>query len=343
VRVATSSGYSRPTALVTRSRSVRMPTVDDLVIATPGAARLTWSGGSGNPRIVSLYEQTKQLQWNASTDVDWSVPVEFGSALPEDSTFGLSAFRSSPLLSRGRAAWDAFRWEFHAWLASQFAHGEQGAVIASARLTEVLPDVDAKCFAAVQVADEARHVEAFSRYVRDKMPSTYPVAGPLASLLRDVFRDARWDITALGLHVILEGLAMAMLRMANHTFHDALIRDITRLAARDEARHVAFGIVLLQSTYAELSPTELAEREDVVLEAALHMHRWFLLDDVWRRLDVAPAEGVGFATTNPVMVAYRQAVFAKTAGSLARIGLMTDRVRAGLLDLGLLRNAEPAG
>jgi hypothetical protein len=315
-----------------------MRDVDDLVIATPGAARLSWAGGSGNPRIISLYEQTKQLQWNASTDVDWSVEVDFGSALPEDSTFGLSAYESSPLLPQGRRAWDGFRWEFHSWLASQFAHGEQGAVIASARLTELLPDVDAKCFAAVQVADEARHVEAFSRYVRDKMPDTYPVAGPLARLLRDVFRDGRWDITALGLHVILEGLAMAMLRMANRTFHDELIRDITRLAARDEARHVAFGIVLLQSVYRELSPAELAEREEVVLEAALHMHRWFLLEDLWERVGVARDAGAEFATSNPVMVAYRQAVFAKAAGSVTRIGLMTDRVRAGLLDLGLLRS-----
>jgi hypothetical protein len=313
-----------------------MRNVDGLTIPTPGDARLTWGGGSGDPRIVSLYEQTKQLQWNASTDVDWSVEVEFGSALPEDSTFGLSAFRSSPLARRGRGAWDSFRWEFHAWLASQFAHGEQGAVIASARLTEVLPDVDAKCFAAVQVADEARHVEAFSRYVREKMPSTYPVAGPLSRLLTDIFRDARWDITALGLHVILEGLAMAMLRMANSTFHDELIRDITRLAARDEARHVAFGIVLLKTVCSELSGAELAEREDVVLEAAAHMRRWFLLDDLWERVDVDRAEGVAFATGNPMMVAYRQAVFAKVAGSLSRIGLMTGRVRDGLLDLGLV-------
>lgn len=311
--------------------------VDQLTIATPGDALLTWRPGSANARILSLYEQTKQLQWNASTDVDWTIGVDFGAELPDDSAFGLSAFESSPLANRGRAAWDAFRWEFHAWLASQFAHGEQGAVIASARLTEVLPDVDAKCFAAAQVGDEARHVEAFSRYVREKLPTTYPVAGPLARLLQDIFRDARWDITALGLHVILEGLAMAMLRMAGSTFHDDLIRDITRLAARDEARHVAFGIVLLRDVYRDLGPAELAEREDVVLEAAGHMRRWFLLDDVWERVGVGRAEGAAFAERNPMMVAYRQAVFAKTAGSVARIGLMTERVRDGLLDLGLVR------
>jgi len=105
---------------------------------------------------------------------------------------------------------------------------------------------------------------------------------------------------------------------------------------------VAFGIVLLQSVYRELSAAELAEREEVVLEAALHMHRWFLLEDLWERVGVGRAEGAAFTTTNPVMVAYRQAVFAKAAGSLTRIGLMTGRVRDGLLDLGLLRTGGPA-
>lgn len=310
--------------------------VDGLTIATPGDTRPTRHYESGSARIVSLYEQSKLLQWNASTDVDWSIHVDYGAELPEDSAFGLTAFSCSPLARRGRRGWDAFRWEFHLWLASQFAHGEEGALVASARLAEVLPDVEAKCFAAVQVGDEARHVEAFSRYVREKMPATYPVATPLTRLLQDIFRDARWDMTALGLHVILEGLAMAMLRMANSTFHDTLIRNITRLAARDEARHVAFGIVLLHAAYAELDEAELAEREDVVLEAAGHMRSWFLLEDVWERMGVERAEGLAFAERNPMMVAYRQAVFAKVAGSLSRIGLMTDRVRGGLLDLGLL-------
>ncbi len=306
----------------------------------PVSARLTWRYEPRSPRVVALYEQAKQLQWNASTDLDWTIDVGFGRPLPEDSDFGLAAYRSSPFARHGRPRWDAFRWEFHAWLASQFAHGEQGAVVASARLAEVLPDVEAKCFAAGQVADEARHVEAFSRYVREKMPSRYPVAPPLAHLLADLFGDARWDMTALGLQIVLEGLAMAMLRLAGSTFHDDLIREITRLAARDEARHVAFGVLSLQPLYPALTGAERAVREEAVLEAASHMRAWFLLDDVWERVGIGRAEGMEFAATNPMMVAYRQAVFARAAGSLTRIGLMTGRVRDGLERLGLL---GPAG
>jgi hypothetical protein len=310
--------------------------VDELTVRTAVEARLTWDYDHTNPRLLSLYEQAKGLQWNASTDVDWSLDVPFGSPLPEDSAFAITAFEASPLARYGPEAWNDFRWEYHAWLASQFVHGEQGAVVASARLAETLPGVDAKFFAASQVGDEARHVEAFSRYVREKMPTSYPVAPALAELLEDMLDDSRWDVTALGLQVMLEGLAMATLRLANSTLHDDLIRQITRLAARDEARHIAFGIFSLEGLYAELGAAELAEREELVLEAADLMRRWFLLEDVWERLGVDREAGMAFAATNEMMVAYRRAVFAKVVSTLTRIGLLTPRVRDGLERLDLL-------
>jgi hypothetical protein len=306
-------------------------------VSTSVEARLDWDYAPAGPRVRALYEQAKQLQWNASTAVDWSIEVPFGEALPEDSAMGLRAFASSPLARFGRPTWDRFRWEFHSWLASQFAHGEQGAVVASARLAEVLPSAEAKCFAASQVADEARHVEAFSRYVREKMPQPYPIAEPLAAMLRDLLSDARWDMTALGLQIILEGLAMAALRLANGTLHDELIRAITRLAARDEARHIAFGIISLREHYPRLTAAERGEREDVVLQSAALMRDWFLLADVWERVGVSRAEGTAFSAADEMMVAYRRAVFGRAASALTRIGLMSDRLDRGLTDLGLLR------
>jgi len=311
--------------------------VTSLHLRTPVAPTLAGNHDARRPRVAALYEQAKRAQWNASTDLDWSVEVPFGAPLPDDSPFGIAAFERSPFACGGRTAWDAFRWEFHAWLASQFAHGEQGAVVAAARLTETLPDVEGKLFAASQVADEARHAEAFSRYVREKLPAAYPIAPALAALLQDLFEDPRWDLTALGLQIILEGLATAALRLARSTFHDELIREITRLAARDEARHVAFGILSLREVVPTLTKVELREREDLILTAAELMRRWFLLDDVWERVGVARDDGVAFAAQNELMVAYRQAVFAKAASSLGHVGLMTSRVRDGLERLDLLR------
>ncbi|MFG1674500.1 ferritin-like domain-containing protein [Micromonospora sp. NPDC049282] len=311
-----------------------------LSVTTPVPARLTWRYESEMPRVLALYERAKSAQWNATTDVDWSIPVPFGKPLPDDSAFAMASFEASPLAARGRPMWDTFRWELQSWMVSQFLHGEQGALVVAARLVEVVPDLDSKYYAASQAADEARHVEAFSRYLREKVPEPYPINPALAELLEDLLSDARWDITALGMQIIVEALAMAAFRLANSTFHDRLICDITRLVARDEARHVSFGVLSLEGIYAEMTSAERADREEMVLESASLMRRRFLLEDVWDRIEVDRAEGVDFAAHNELMIKYRQAIFARVVTALANIGLLTPRVRSGLERLDLIGFAD---
>jgi hypothetical protein len=307
------------------------------VEAAPRVGAVRTRGASPrSPSLRGLYERATQAQWDAGTDIDWSIDVEFGAPLPDDSSFALASFETSPLARRGRPMWDTFRWELQSWMVSQFLHGERGALVVAERLVEVVPDLDSKRCAASQAVDEARHVEVFSRYLREKMPHPYPITSPLAALLEDILADARWDITALGMQIMVEALAMAAFRLANSTFHDALIREISRLVARDEARHVSFGVLSLEALYQEMTVAERADREELVLEAAALMRRRFLLEDVWERLEVNRAEGMEFAATNDLMIQYRQALFAKVVPSLARIGLMTDRVRDGLASLHLL-------
>ncbi|MCX5064939.1 ferritin-like domain-containing protein [Micromonospora lupini] len=311
-----------------------------LSVTTPVHAQLTWHYESEMPRVLSLYERAKSAQWNASTDVDWSIEVPFGEPLPDDSAFAMASFEASPLARRGRPMWDTFRWELQSWMVSQFLHGEQGALVVAARLVEVVPDIDSKYYAASQAADEARHVEAFSRYLREKVPHPYPINPALSELIEDLLSDSRWDITALGMQIVVEALAMAAFRLANSTFHDRLICDITRLVARDEARHVSFGILSLEGIYREMTSAELADREDMVLDSASLMRRRFLLEDVWDRIEVDRSEGVDFAAHNELMIKYRQAIFARVVTALSNIGLLTPRVREGLERLDLIGFAD---
>ncbi|MFC4015944.1 ferritin-like domain-containing protein [Nonomuraea purpurea] len=311
-----------------------------LSVNVPVDARLTWKYESESPAIHALYERAKQAQWNASTDVDWSIDVPFGAPLPDDSTFAMTSFAASPMARFGRPMWDAFRWELQSWMVSQFLHGEQGAMVVAARLVEVVPDLDSKYYAASQAADEARHVEVFSRYLGEKLPHSYPITAPLRELLTDLLADTRWDITALGMQIVVEALAMAAFRLANSTFHDDLICDITRLVARDEARHVTFGVMSLQGVYGEMTSAELADREDMVLTSASLMRRRFLLEDVWERIEVDPQEGMDFAAHDALMIKYRQAIFSKVVSSLGNIGLLTPKVRDGLDKLDLLGFAD---
>ena len=57
----------------------------------------------------------------------------------------------------------------------QFMHGEQGALIATAKIVNTVPDMNAKFYAATQVMDEARHVESYKRLIHEKFKSAYPI------------------------------------------------------------------------------------------------------------------------------------------------------------------------
>src|SRR2546421_159431 len=199
---------------------VSLGAMPGMTIHTPVDAILSWRYDPQSARVASLYERAKLAQWNASTDVDWSIEVPFGAPLPDESGYALTSFGASPLAHRGRPMWDRFRWELQSWMISQFLHGEQSALVVAGRLIETCPDVESKAYAATQAADEARHVEVFSRYLREHLPSPYPISPALSALLHDILAESRWDITAIGMQIVVEALAMAAFRLADVTFHD---------------------------------------------------------------------------------------------------------------------------
>ncbi|MFF4579781.1 ferritin-like domain-containing protein [Streptomyces sp. NPDC001389] len=310
-----------------------------LTVEAAVSAVLSWDYDARPTRLSQVYESAKLAQWNASTDIDWSLPVGFGSPLPTGSAHALGTFRSSPLAHRGTAGWDAFRWEVQAWMVSQFLHGEQAAMVSCARLAEVLPGVEAKLCAISQAGDEARHVEAFTRYVREHVPDPYPLTGPLRTLFQDALVAREWEFTALAVQCLVEPVALAGFRLAEATFHDPLIKQIMVRIARDEARHVSFGVLLLKDVLPELSAAERAHREEFVLEAIELLRVRFLLTDVWERLMVDRAEGVRFATYDPGLAAYRRSLFSRVVPMLAQIGLLTPAVVTGLDRMDLLDRA----
>lgn len=309
-----------------------MPSIDrcDAALAPSYDAR--------SPRLAALYESGKRSQWDGGTDIDWSQASDAPDELPQDSEYVVAAFRASPLARYGEAVRAEFRRAFQSWIVSQFLHGEQGALVGAARLAATIPDIEAKSVAAAQAADEARHVEVFRRYVHERVPDAFPIAPSLSTLLAQSFAGT-WDFTAIGVQVVVEPVALAEFRLAGRTFTDPLLRSITELVARDESRHISFGAILLEDLAKEWSDAERAEREEFVLEAASLISRQFRLDEIWERLGIDACDGAAFATTNGMMVSYRQAIFSRVVTSLARIGLLTPRVHAGLAQLDIISPA----
>lgn len=295
--------------------------------------RFSWDYAGKDEKMRALYEKAKAAQWNVSQDIDWSGLIEFGSPLHELNGPGTALARppDSPVPAN---RWNEFRWEYNTWLTSQFLHGEQGALLATSRLVETTPHLADKYFAAVQVADEARHVEAYAGYLeRLGTAHGYPVNPQLRTLLTQIVSESRWDIVFLGMQVIIEGIALALFRLGHVSSFDPVIRQITRLVAKDEARHVAFGVLALEGLYADLTSREIAEREEFVRESILLMSRRFLFTEVWERMELDASVGRRFATENPEMAGMRRLMFAKVGTCLGRVGLLTPAIREQLREV----------
>ena len=196
----------------------------------------------------------------------------------------------TPLEKWNEAEWLQFGVESQNWMLSQFMHGEQGALLCTAKIVETVPWIDAKYYAATQVMDEARHVEVFAKYLQDKLSGFYPINAHLKMLLDDIVNDSRWDMTYLGMQIMVEGLALAAFGFMHQLTTEPLLKQLLRYVMSDEARHVAFGVLSLKEYYAELTDAELKERQEFAFEAAVRMRDRFLQQEVWERMGV-PVEG----------------------------------------------------
>lgn len=294
-----------------------------------------WRYDTESPRLRTLYEKSKNLHWNATSDLDWSIDVdpEVG-VMPEQfcPIYGSRVWERLTDAERRTVGYEANRYTL-----SSFLHGEQGALIATAQIAASAPNFDAKLYAAQQVTDEARHAEVFSRYLDEKLGGTVPVNAPLWALLEDTVRDSRPDMTQLGMQVMIEGLALAWFGLIQQTTTEPLLKRLLRLVMNDESRHVAFGVLYLKEQYAEISDHERLEREEFVYEAAVHMRDRFLGSEIWERCGLPVAECDEFALTSPTMIEYRKLLFSRIVPNLKRIGLLTPTLRARLEPLGILQ------
>ena len=182
---------------------------------------------------------------------------------------------------------------------SQFLHGEQGALVCTGLITATVPWIDAKYYAATQVMDEARHVEVFARYIEEKTNGAYPISPQLGSLLDDIIADGRWDITYLGMQIMVEGLALAAFGFMHMLTTEPLLKQLLRYVMSDEARHVAFGVLSLKEFYDGLGAAEIRERQEFAYESAVRLRNRFMVQDVWERLGADPKKVVTFLNSHP--------------------------------------------
>ena len=168
------------------------------------------------------------------------------------------------------------------WMLSQFLHGEQGALFASAQVTEAVQFFDGKFYGATQVMDEARHVEVFQRYLETKMNKLYSINDNLFVIIDSLMADSRWDMKFLGMQIMVEGLALGAFGTLYQLTKEPLLKQLLGNVIQDEARHVHYGVVALREHIVqELSEAERQEREDWAFEVSLLMRNRFMAYEVY--------------------------------------------------------------
>ena len=262
-------------------------------------ALFTWNYQKGErPALNRLYEKAKTSQWNGETDLPWDTVVDQEEEVRKNQLSNSTGVNEqmdlsgTPFEKFGEKEWLQVGIESQNWMLSQFMHGEQGALVCTAKIVETVPWIDAKYYAATQVMDEARHVEVFAKYLDTKLSGHYPLNAHLGMLLDDIVQDSRWDMTYLGMQIMVEGLALAAFGFMHQMTTGAAaqeaapLRDERRGPPRRLRRAVAEGVLR-----GALRRRDARERQEFAFEAAVRMRDRFLQQEVWDRMGLDAKRG----------------------------------------------------
>ena len=167
-----------------------------------------------------LYAQAVAAQWDPETAVDWKAPFDLDADV-EDAVVQIMTY----LIENETAA----------------------LIIPSRFIAQLHPHFrEVMQLLAVQAADEARHIEVFTRRARLKRDQLgLSTTGGQASL-KTLVDEPEFAIASFLLSVLGEGTFLSLLWFIERYAPDPVTAAVTRLAAQDEARHVAFGVAHLR-------------------------------------------------------------------------------------------------
>jgi hypothetical protein len=296
------------------------------------------------PDMRALYEKAKRDQWNAARDVDWSVPEPADGRLLADELVDIHGSpRWEGMAERDRVALNR---AVTAWRLSVLVYGEQGAMLACSQLVDIVAGADQKFFQATQVMDEARHNEVLERYLQTRLDGRhYPMPDNERVLFDAILTDPRWYIKTIALQLVAETFAVSMFRMMAECARDPLLGEVCRRILADESRHMGFGMLALPAVVQQASAAERREMEDFTCDALEKVLTGFFPADAYRDLGFSAAEieevrawrrGVAMQNDGAVFRKhFKREMHASMVANLARIGLLTERVRPRLAALGV--------
>jgi hypothetical protein len=315
-----------------------------LSIASPLTTTFTLSYDVTEADIRRLYENAKRDQWNASRDIAWDAPgTDDGRVIADE----LIDVYGSPL-------WDALgeddRVQLNrrvaAWRLSVLMHGEQGALLACSQMVDILGDADLKFFQATQVMDEARHNEVLDRYLSQRLDGLkYEMPANERDLFESILGESRWYLKTIALQLVAETFAVSLFRMMGESARDPVLAEVCRRVLQDESRHMGFGMISLPTVISEASPEERREMEDYTIFALEKTLTGFFPLEAYQDLGMSRAqidevkryrrETAAKNDYAPFRKYFKRDMHGSMVANLARLGLLTERVRPRLERLGI--------
>lgn len=311
----------------------------ELDIEAPLDLHWTWNYGNEVEELAALYERGKKGQWNAETDIDWSQDLPLDEwFLPKEGVLLLPMVLE--MMGKDDETCKAAAADEFAFTMSQLLHGEQAALQICGQLTNACTTMDAKFYAASQVADEARHVEVIAKLLQRKFGTIYPIGGTLKVLLDKLLQAPTWKTKTLGMQTLFEGVAVGIFDVIQKGSTNPLLSDIVRRVKQDEARHAAFGILTMRRTVKDASEEEMVEMEDFaysILEALNANQQLDMLNALGPKYGIDPHSVVELATNLDNWAEINSELFMHTVvPNLARLGLITERTEQKYREVGMM-------
>ena len=309
------------------------------IFKTPLTGSYNWDYSVQDNRIKKLYELGKELNWNVESDLDWS--PEFEGMGDEEVAFEDNQWSNHPVYKEmPRWKRKEFFHDLSSWSVSQFLHGEQGALLVASQLASCAPTFNAKLYAASQTFDEARHVEAFNKYLQTRIKKSWPIGAALKGLLDKILTDPRWDLKFIGMQVVIDVLALVAFNAAKDGTNDPVFKRMLELIIRDEARHVTFGINYLTEFVQTLSEEDRRDRAKFALEACTVSRHRLKAYDVWEKYGMNIEETEEYQKENILQTQFQDVLFSRIMPNLKKIGLLTEDLIPEYEKLGVLAYAD---
>jgi hypothetical protein len=170
-----------------------------------------WSDDAGR-----LYARAAAAQWDPNEAIDWSAAIDHDEDI-EDAVVQVMTY---------------------------LIENETAALIVPARfVARIHPHFrEVMQLLAIQAADEARHIEVFTRRALLRRAELGSSTGGGQASLKTLVDEPDFALASFMLSVMGEGTFLVLLDFLQRLGPDPVTRAVCRLAAQDEARHVAFGL-----------------------------------------------------------------------------------------------------